>query len=45
MEGLLPPPFMADETTGDVRYTDSWLIDVDGRPHEGDSKSMEEADC
>ena len=36
MEGRLPPPFMADETTGLVRYTDCWLIDVDGRPHQGD---------
>ena len=29
-------PCMADETTGVVRYTDAWLIDVDGRPHQGD---------
>ena len=27
---------MADETNGVVRYTDAWLIDVDGRPHHGD---------
>ena len=27
---------MADDTTGLVRYTDAWLIDVDGRPHHGD---------
>ena len=27
---------MADETNGVVRYTDAWLIDVDGRPHQGD---------
>ncbi|HIH81082.1 MAG TPA: amidohydrolase family protein [Candidatus Thalassarchaeaceae archaeon] len=27
---------MADETNGVVRYTNAWLIDVDGRPHQGD---------
>ena len=36
MDGRFSPPFMADETSGLVRYTDSWLIDVDGRPHQGD---------
>ena len=36
MDGRFSPPFMADETSGLVRYTDSWLIDVDGRPHHGD---------
>ena len=29
-------PHMADETNGVVRYTNAWLIDVDGRPHQGD---------
>ena len=36
MEGRFSPHTMADDTTGLVRYTDSWLIDVDGRPHQGD---------
>ena len=36
MEGRFSQPTMADETSGLVRYTDSWLIDVDGHPHHGD---------
>lgn len=27
---------MADDSQGVVRYTGAWLIDVDGRPHQGD---------
>lgn len=27
---------MADETSGLVRFVDAWLIDLDGRPHQGD---------
>ncbi len=36
MVGLYSGTHMADETNGVVRYTNSWLIDVDGRPHQGD---------
>jgi len=36
MVGLYSRPNMADETNGVVRYTNAWLIDVDGRPHQGD---------
>ena len=36
MEGRHFRPHMADETNGVVRYTNAWLIDVDGRPHQGD---------
>lgn len=36
MVGLHFRPHMADETNGVVRYTNAWLIDVDGRPHQGD---------
>ena len=36
MVGRHSRPHMADETNGVVRYTNAWLIDVDGRPHQGD---------
>ena len=36
MVGRYSRPHMADETNGVVRYTNAWLIDVDGRPHQGD---------
>ena len=36
MVGRYSRPYMADETNGVVRYTNAWLIDVDGRPHQGD---------
>ena len=36
MVGRYSRHVMADETNGVVRYTDAWLIDVDGRPHQGD---------
>ena len=36
MVGRYSRPNMADETNGVVRYTNAWLIDVDGRPHQGD---------
>ncbi len=36
MGGLYDPVYMADESSGVVRYTDAWLIDVDGRVHQGD---------
>jgi 5-methylthioadenosine/S-adenosylhomocysteine deaminase len=36
MVGRYSRPHMADDTNGVVRYTNAWLIDVDGRPHQGD---------
>lgn len=36
MVGRHSRPHMADDTNGVVRYTNAWLIDVDGRPHQGD---------
>ena len=36
MVGRYSRHVMADETNGVVRYTDAWLVDVDGRPHQGD---------
>ena len=36
MVGRYSRPHMADETNGVVRYTNAWLIDVDGRPQQGD---------
>ena len=36
MVGRYSRPHMADETNGVVRYTNAWLVDVDGRPHQGD---------